>query len=423
MIGVLCLVWWFTALVLPDSGLARGFEPIRAALLPFMLAVMTSYVLAFTHFLEGDEVRAADRAMITFAAIAGVALLAAEGIESWERLNTLLRRFTVLGTCLAGVGWVQFFTGFDVATLYHVPGLRPNSATFGMLPERSDFRRVAATATHPIEFGVLLACVLPFALHYASIAEDPRVRRRRWWAVVFVAGAIAMSVSRSGILGIIVGGIVMLSGWSPRRRANVLAAGAVFLVAVRLAIPGLVGTLRNMFTHLSGDTSYQARQERYPFAFKLVHQHWLFGRGPGTLLPKYNPKVFPLDNQLLASAIEIGVIGLVTMILMMVIGFCTARGARRRLTDPVQRDFANAVAAGILICLLSFYTFDALAYPMITGTLALLLGERGRPLAALAHDMTAARARTAAGPSCSPARAASDAWPPRPGPKARAQQR
>jgi polysaccharide biosynthesis protein PslJ len=377
ILGVVCLVWWFVALVLPDSGIARGFEPIRAAIIPFAVAITLSYILAFTRFLESDEVRSADRAMLTFAAIAGVALLCAEGIHSWDRLETLWRRFTIIGTGLAGLGILQFFTGFDIAPLYQIPGLRANSALFGLLPERSQFRRVAATATHPIEFGVLMAVVLCFALHYASIATDDRVRRRRWVAVAMIVASIAMSVSRSGIVGMVAGGAVMLSGWAPRRRVNVLAAGVVFLGSMRLVIPGLVGTLKNMFTNITGDSSYQARQERLPQAFHLIHEHWVFGRGPGTLLPAHYPGIVPLDNQLLATAIELGVVGLIALILMMIIGICTARGARRRFTNPIQRDFANAVAGGILICLLSFYTFDAYAYPMVTGSMALLLGTAG----------------------------------------------
>lgn len=377
ILGVGCLVWWFVALVLPDSGLARGFNPIRFAIIPFAIAITLSYILAFTRFLESDEVRSADRAMLTFAAIAGVALLTADGVHRWDRLEVLWRRFTVIGTGLAALGIVQFFTGFDIAPYYRIPGLRANSALFGLLPERSEFRRVAATATHPIEFGVLMAVVLCFALHYASIATEDRVRRRRWFAVAMIAGSIAMSVSRSGIVGMVAGGAVMLSGWAPRRRTNVLAAAVVFLGFMRLLIPGLVGTLKNMFTNITGDSSYQARQERLPRAFHLIHQHWIFGRGPGTLLPDHYRGIVPLDNQLLATAIELGVVGLIALILMMIIGISTARGARRKFTNPEQRDFANAVAGGILICLLSFYTFDAYSYPMVTGSLALLLGTAG----------------------------------------------
>jgi polysaccharide biosynthesis protein PslJ len=376
MVGLLCLLWWIAALVLPDSGLARGFHPVRLAIGMFVIAWLVSYILIFTRFVGGDEVRAADRGLILLASFSGVALLTADGVSTWDRLDTLLRRFSNITAGLAGLGVVQFFTGLDINSMYRIPGLQVNSP-LNNIAERSDLRRVVGLASHPIEYGVLMAVAFPFALHYASIETDEKKRRWRWVAVALVGAAVAMSVSRSGILGVIFGGGLMLTGWSGRRRINGIAGALAFLAFMRVLIPGMVGTLLSLFTNVKSDSSYQARQERYPAAFKLIHQHWIFGRGPGTLLPQNFYAVVPLDNQYLASAIEIGVVGLTAMIAMMLIGIFTARGARRRSTDPGRRDLANAVAAAILVCFVSFYTFDALGYPLVVSSLALMLGAAG----------------------------------------------
>ena len=81
-----------------------------------------------------------------------------------------------------------------------------------------------------------------------------------------------------------------------------------------------------------------------------------------------------MDNQLIKTTIETGLIGLGALLLLFIVGFLTARGARRRAVEPSTKDLAQTLAASILAGSLSFYTFDALAYPMVTGMIALLLG-------------------------------------------------
>ncbi|MGZ8752760.1 MAG: O-antigen ligase family protein, partial [Acidimicrobiia bacterium] len=84
-----------------------------------------------------------------------------------------------------------------------------------------------------------------------------------------------------------------------------------------------------------------------------------------------------MDNQLIKTTIETGLIGLAALSTLLIVGFMTARGAHRRAVEPATRDLAQTLAASILAGSLSFYTFDALAYPMVTGMIALLLGSIG----------------------------------------------
>lgn len=378
LLGVALLAWWFLARTLPGSGVARGLQPVRVGVACYATAACVSYVLAFHRFLLPSEARAADRALLALAAFAGVACLAADGLHTRAQIERVVRWFVRIGTVVGTVGIVQFFTGLDVRPWYRIPGLTINTTLQGV-GERSDFRRVLATGTHPIEFGVLMALVLPLAVHVALHPERPGPAWRRWYPVVVTGCAIPMSLSRSAILGTAAAGVVLLSAWTVRRRVNALVAVAMFTVLMRLMIPGLVGTLRGMFVNLTSDPSYQARVERYPVAFRLAHERPWFGRGFGTLLPENWPGIVPLDNQWLATAIEAGVVGLVALILMMLVGFWTARGAARRIRghDPAFGHLLNATAAALLAAFVAYPTFDALAYPMVTGSVALLLGVAG----------------------------------------------
>ena len=373
VLGLLALLWWFDAQLVPSLGVARGAQPVRVVVLLFMLATLVSYLAAARLPLTGLELRGADRGMLTMLSAAGIALLAADGIDSYERLERLLSRVVNAGVFLALVGILQFFTRFDISTLFkYFVGLTPN-ADVPFFYSNAAVPRVAGTATHPIEFGVTLAFVLPFApaLRFAA----PPGRRFRQCAKLGVIGmAVPMALSRSAALGAAAAVVLMFFSWSWSRRRVVLLALPVFLVGIRVVVPGVLGSVWSLFTQLGGDDSTRGRTQDYAQVGRFIWDNPFFGRGFGTFIPS---EYFLLDNQYLGSIIELGFVGLAVLIVMLVTAFFTARGARRRTTDPDRRDLAQALAASIAVAIVSFGTFDALGFPMVTGMLFLVMGYAG----------------------------------------------
>src|SRR5262249_55647183 len=156
--------------------------------------------------------------------------------------------------------------------LFELPGLR-SAAELSFIGQRAALRRVAGTAAHPIEFGVILAIMLPLALHYAMTAADRRSRHRWLLGSALLGAGILMSLSRSAILGALAALIVVALTWDWRRIVNGIVALTLFTVVMRVSTPGLVGALRNLFVNIRSDTSYQARTARYPAAFHLIHEN------------------------------------------------------------------------------------------------------------------------------------------------------
>jgi predicted RND superfamily exporter protein len=70
-------------------------------------------------------------------------------------------------------------------------------------------------------------------------------------------------------------------------------------------------------------------------------------------------------------------VGLAALFLLFLIGTFTARGARRRSSNPTVRSLGQALAAAVVIAMVGFATFDALAFPMATGLTFLILGCTG----------------------------------------------
>jgi hypothetical protein len=368
VVGIGLVLYWFAMRLVPDSGAATGLQPIRIAVGLFVTSLLLAYMVGTLHPLPPDQLSGADRGLLSMLSWLGVALVAMDMLRDGPSVRRLIRIVVVLVGIIAAMGLLQFGTGVNLADLYHIPGLKINY-DLAVVTERSDFRRVAATASHPIEFGVVLAMTLPLALHVAFNAKD---RKWLWWGIVLLIGvASPMSLSRSAILGLFVAFIVLFAGWPSSRRMGVLLVLPVFVVVLRFAIPGLVGTIKSLFSSLSSDPSIQGRTDDYKVVGQFISKSPWFGRGFGTFLPH---DFFTLDNQYLGMIIEAGYIGLAALIALFLIGFVTARGARVRLADPEQRDLAQSLAASVLVAGIGYVTFDGLGFPMVTGLLFLLLG-------------------------------------------------
>jgi polysaccharide biosynthesis protein PslJ len=396
VIGLLMLVWWGFARAVPHVGGAHGLQPVRWAVLLFAVGVLLSYVGMAMDYRLPVEVTGADRGMLNLLSWAGVALVTADGIRTRARLEKLLERVVLLAAVIAVIGAIQFFFGIDIAARISLPGLQPNGELTS-LAERSTLRRVGGTASHPIEFGVVLAAILPIALHFAvgrgpaGLERSRKKKQRDWICLALIALGAFLSVSRSATLAIAAVLLVVFAGWPMRWRVQGTMWLPILLVGLRLAIPGLVGTIIALFESFDQDPSISGRTDDYSeVADRFATAPWI-GQGFNTFVP---PLYRILDNQYLVQLITGGVIGVVTLIGLFLTGWCCARGARWRSPEFGERDLAQALAASMLALALTYGTFDALSFPMVASLTFFLLGCAGAlwRLAREEHGIRPARA-------------------------------
>jgi O-antigen ligase len=343
-------------------------QPVRISVIAFGVAGLASYTASALRPTYGVETRAGDRGVLMMLGLMGVALVAADGVATLDRLERLLRRIVLVSSIISVVGILQFATGFDLAGYVKLPGLSVNNQRIPFFP--GSFRRVAGTAGHPIEFGVVLAMTLPLATWL--VLDTPRRRQWRWRAtLILISIAMPMSLSRSAFLGLTFGGLALLGGWSWKRRRQAMTLLGVYAVVMRFLVPGLLGTVKSLFLNLRSDPSFQGRTQDYSQIGDFIRERPIFGRGLGTFLPDI---YVLLDNQYLGIIIEMGFVGLAALLLLFLSGIFCARGARRRSRDESSRQLGQALTASILIAMTGFITFDAMSFPMITGLLFLLLG-------------------------------------------------
>ncbi len=367
IVGLLMFLWWGVERLIAGFG-GEAFSPLRRALFVLLAAILASYLVATTRPMDGSELRSADRSLISLLSWLGVVLICGEIIGGMARLDALLRRLVMLGGALAVLGLVQFFTKQEWTNYLQIPGLSANADVIGVT-DRAGFARPAGTATHPIEFGVVLTVVLPLAIHYA-LHDRQRHWFRRAVPIAAISLAIPISISRSAVLGTGIVLLVMIPTWEPALRRKAYVALTAALVMVYLAVPGLLGTFRGLFTGIGNDKSAASRTDSYGLAFSYVERWPVFGRGFGTFMPSYRI----LDNQFLGFLIDTGFVGLTALLSVFVVAVVVARRVRRMTVDPSQRSLAIALCAGVLAAASSFATFDAFSFPMLATLLFLVLG-------------------------------------------------
>lgn len=390
LLAITGLIWWCCATV---GGLnpRRGLSPIRVAIGLFTISVLASY--AAGHFagwyqpadihqrsdrlwqqLNADEVAAtvgsaADRGLLALAGWLGIALITAEGIRSWHELERVISWIIGAATFVAGLGILQYFTRINLAQYLQVPGLTPLSS-FGAALSRSELNRVVSTSAHPIELGVIMAAMLPLALHRSLFSE----RRITWIPTLLIGLTALMSVSRSAMVVAAVAVLVLFLGWPNRWRLTALAVTPVALVIGPIALPGLLGTIRSLFTNLSDDPSVTGRTDDYDLVLRLVEERPAFGQGLFTFIPMVYRTI---DNQALVILLELGVVGAIAFVILILVGMYSALAPRRAGGTDQQRHLGLAVTASLLGIVVSYFTFDAMGFRQVAGATFLLIGLAG----------------------------------------------
>lgn len=372
VLGLACLLLW----VLMGVGAARptlgGPRLIRVSLALFLFSVGVTYALAMSRPIVSNEMSPADVAILALLAWSGTLLLAHDGIVSAERRDVLVWRLAVAGGALAVLGLAQFALGELFVDRLALPGLTLTSPY--ELGERNGLIRPQGTATHPIEYGVLITMLLPITLH-VGFEHTERRPLLRWAPAAAALALVPVSGSRSAYVGAGVGLVILLLGWKGARRRIMLGVTAVGAVAGMVVAPGMLASILGLFTGAAEDPSVTSRTGSFDLAGEFIARDPLFGRGLGTFLPTY--RIF--DNQYLLLLVTIGLVGtaLFCWLCVATVRVLLRVRARSAEADPRAHDLALSLIAAVVVGFVSLFFFDAFAFPMTMGALFLLIGVAG----------------------------------------------
>jgi O-antigen ligase len=367
--AVLC-VWYGLTCLHPAVAPQQARQPVRFAVIAFACAVLAAYVSANRIAMSTLAENAADRGVIDTVGWAGVLLLAADGIDTLDRLRTLLRRIVMAATLMSALAIAQFFTGLNIARYVAIPGMASLTQSGLVVITRGGLNRAAATTLSPLELAGVLAMCLPIAVYQARHAP-PELRRRRWLQVALIGATLPTTVSRTAVIAFVVICLVLLPTWpKPDRRLAylVIAVGVVGLSALEPSLPRI---FRALFFGISSDPSAASRTNAFSSAMPFIAQHPWLGRGFGTFFPQI---YFFTDDQYLLMLIEAGIVGLLALVMLFVTGWSTARRVRRASDDPEIRQLGQCLAASVAAGAVSFAMLDALSFQIAAGLTFLLIG-------------------------------------------------
>jgi O-antigen ligase len=354
---------------------AAGRAPASPALVGMFLllgAAVVAFVAAGRRVLDPIESAGTVRALLVMVPLAIVGAAIAQSATN-RQVNLMLQIVVVGAAISALVAVAQYVHPFDYAHLIRLPGTVARADVSGM-GARGAFTRVIGASQHPIEFSVICGSVLPVAVHLARFARDGLRRAALWGIVGLLAIAVPMTVSRSGVVVVVISMLLYSVALNWRQRAQLLLLAVAGAAVLRAAIPGLLGTVTSIFTRISTDPSISGRTQDYSIIFRLWGASPVLGRGLGTFRPDV---YFFLDNEYLLALVEGGLVLVTAVILFFLLGIASARGAVLRALDEEQRSRAQALVAAITAIGLSGLLFDLFSFAQATLLAFVLVGLAG----------------------------------------------
>lgn len=241
---------------------------------------------------------------------------------------------------------------------------------------------IGSVATQGLSSGDLLVRPAAFFLDpnflggYLSVAALAAlalvVKSERWGnALVWLAAAgicmagMAITASRSAVVGFVVG-VAVVVATAPRKRRTALVVGGL-LVAV-VAFPLLPGQVVERFTGLlapQAEGSLTTRSLMAESSVEMLGDHWVLGTGLGAYeaaYPPYRrpgalPRILHPHQLPLAMWVEMGLLGLFAEVGVVVGVVIAWRNASRRGYPGVSPAALAAVVALLVQSLFQYYLF------------------------------------------------------------------
>ena len=368
--GCLIMVLWLIGRA-SGSRAHIGLTPLHWIVGIFAVAMLLAFCAGMLRPISGPEVSSSLRGLIALSSGIGVMLFMADSIRTRHKLDELLRFIVLVGSLLALMGVIQFIFGVNFSELLRLPWLVQNTDLSGVY-ERAGYPRVTGTAIHSIEFSAVIGTILPVAAHLAINATRHRILQWAEFAIMLIA--LPLAIARSGALALIIGLVFALVMANRRQRIGLVVVAALGAVVFRSAVPGLLGTIRSLFTSAGTDVSITGRVADLEAVGAFFSQSPILGRGVGTFVPGLYRT---LDNQFLAMVVEAGLVGVIAFTLLLVGPAVTCAIAGLNTDDRYLRTQALAVATGLATATILSLTFDSFGFPMAFGMICLMLGASG----------------------------------------------
>ncbi len=243
--------------------LLPGAQPMRWLVWLCLAAAAGTYAAGLWQGMSPAQEELANAILLGSLGFFGVVLATTDAIRGKERLEGLICVALLGATIIALLGLVRAVTATDVTAYLEIPGM-------------VHLQESEAAAITP-EMGVVLALMLPFAIHMGRFALTRP--QRQWWAAAgtLIAVGVALAPSRATLLAAGVALAALAPAWSWRTRFNLLAPMALGAVGLLYVMPELPAEVAQMFSRPGNDVVALAAGRWVVPAEVWPAGHWMVG--------------------------------------------------------------------------------------------------------------------------------------------------
>lgn len=226
--------------------------------------------------------------------------------------------------------------------------------------------------TSPNMLAGYLSLLIPVAVGM-FFAEKNTLRKLYYGTVIACMGlALLFTLSRGGWIFCFCA--LLFYVWLKNRKLIVpmlLCMGVLFILSV-IFMPSVANRILYLFSPAYyASSSAGGRIFRAVKGFELFSQYPVFGMGLGqfggsvALSHKLN-NTFSMDNYYLKTAVEMGLVGLIALLVLLYNTFKWCYRALSRISDPEQQNWAMGILSGIVCVILYNLTENMLEIPLLS---------------------------------------------------------
>ncbi|MFJ6534842.1 O-antigen ligase family protein [Paenarthrobacter sp. NPDC091711] len=378
MLALLLLGLWLCSVLFGLHHPLAARHPGRLGIGLLWLGTCASYVAMFSGLTGNTSIASqasADRWLVLILASAGIVLSVGEAVRTLNDAMALVRALLAGALFCCLVATVQFVLRINPMLWIQeiMVGFTDNGGETAF-QVRGLLTRVAGSTFHSIELAVVCSMLLPLSI-WRGIYDTTGRKWIHWAGTALLVFAIASTVSRSGVLGLVVCMVVFTPFLPKAARRWALVMAPTALAALFLTVPGLIGTLTSQFAAGSSDLSVSTRTNNYPRVARLFGELPFLGLGPGNYRPTDALQI--LDNQYLNSLVTLGLVGLLGIIAYLTLPAISALLAARASRIPALRALAGALAASGAVAAACSLTFDSMSFPVFALLYPFIVGLSG----------------------------------------------
>jgi hypothetical protein len=357
------LVVWVVCIIVGGVGAPRiRVTPVHVALMTLGAFIGLSLVLNATRLNHALELDTSVKKLALLASYIALFLVAASSIRRSEIRPFLTYTLVLSVLCAIGTIWeyrfqYNIFYAFSDKLL---PGIFTVGAAESSAVDDIGRRIVRGPGEVPLEAVAMMSMALPIALTgFIRAGATTRQRVLYGLAACLLVAAVVSTYRKSAFIAPI--SVVLTLAYFRRRELLRLAPlGLVLLVAVHVLSPGAFGSIASQLhaNRLGAVATVSDRTSDYDAIRPDVWSHLAFGRG----FAAYDHNSYRiLDNELLGRLVEVGVLGLLAYVGMILAVVGTALPSIRARGPDAG---LGLTVAAVAICMLSVSAlFDVMSFP------------------------------------------------------------